>query len=140
MQWPIDEFSAFPHPVAQRGHACSRRGLRRPGVFGRPLGIRKIVILGAAMQTRAEAASFIAYQFGEFQPGLLERRLTASGYFPSEINCVHEVSSVMGDPGTVRQKLAQSALSRMLKAMMFSSSGKSTGALQGRRIRFALDA
>ena len=43
------------------------------------------------MQTRPQAASLVAYQFGEFLPGALEVSLTASGYFPSKINRVHKI-------------------------------------------------
>jgi len=46
------------------------------------------------MQTRTEAASLIAYQFGEFLPKLLELVLTARDYFPFKVNCVHDILSV----------------------------------------------
>lgn len=61
-KWAIDKFSAFTHLISQLGHACGRLGLCRPGEFGGPLGIRKIVAVGAPMQTRPQAASLIAYE------------------------------------------------------------------------------
>ena len=92
-KWAIYQFSEFAHLVSQLGHACSRLGLYSPDAFGRPLGIRKIMAVGAPMQTRSQTASLIAYQFGEFQPGLLEVSLTTRGYFPSEVNRVHRILS-----------------------------------------------
>lgn len=89
----IDKFSELTHPVSQLDHACSRLGLCGPGQFGRPLGIRKVKAVGAAMQTRPQAAPLIAYQFGQFQPGVLEVSLTAGGHFPSKVNRVHDILS-----------------------------------------------
>lgn len=91
--WTVYQFGAFTHPVSQLDHACSWFGLCRPDAFGRPLGIRKIMAVGAAMQARSQAAVGIANQFSEFQPGLLEVWLTASNYFPFKINRVHNVLS-----------------------------------------------
>jgi hypothetical protein len=51
-KWAIHKFSEFTHLVSQLDHACSRFGLCSPEEFGRPLGIRKIVAVGAPMQTR----------------------------------------------------------------------------------------
>jgi len=55
------------------------------------LGVRKIMAVGAPMQARSKAAVRISYQSGEFQPGVLEVYLTARGYFPSEVNRVHDI-------------------------------------------------
>jgi hypothetical protein len=63
---PIYKFSEFTHLISQLDHACTRRGLCSPDEFGRPFGIRKIVAVGAPMQTRPQTASLIAYEFGEF--------------------------------------------------------------------------
>jgi len=89
-KWAIDKFSEFTHLILQLDHACSWLGLCRPDELGRPLGVRKIVAVGAPMQTRTQTALFIAYEFGQFQPGVLKIWLTARGYFPSEINRVHD--------------------------------------------------
>lgn len=92
----VYKFSEFTHLVSQLDHARSRLGLCSPDKFGRPLGIRKIVAVGAPMQTRPQTAPFIAYEFGEFQPGALEIWLTTRGYFPSEVNRVHDILSGCG--------------------------------------------
>lgn len=63
-KWTIYKFSEFTHLISQLDHACSRFGLCSPDEFGRPLGIRKIVAVGAPMQTRPQAALHIAYKFG----------------------------------------------------------------------------
>lgn len=52
--------------------------------------------VGAPMQARSKAAVRIAYQFGEFQPGVFEVCLTARCHFPSEVNRVHGISSGYG--------------------------------------------
>lgn len=93
-EWAVYQFGAFTHPVSQFDHACGRFGLCRPGAFGWPLGIRKIMAVGAPMQARAKAAVRIAYQFGQFEPGMLEVCFTAKRYFPSEVNRVHQILSV----------------------------------------------
>jgi len=92
--WAVYQFGAFTHPVSQLDHACGRFGLCRPGAFGRPLGIRKIMAIAASIQARSKAAVRIAYQSGEFQPGVLEVCFTAKRYFPSEVNRVHQILSV----------------------------------------------
>lgn len=91
--WPLYQFSAFAHPVAQLDHAYSGLGLCRPDEFGRPLGVGKIVAVGAMVQTRPQAAALIAYQFGEFAPGLLELTLTVRSYFPFKVNRMHDILS-----------------------------------------------
>ena len=95
-KWAIYKFSEFTHLVSQLDHASSRLGLCSPEEFGRPLSIRKIVAVGAPMQTRPWTASLIAYKFGEFQPGVLEVSLTTRGYFPSKVNRVHNILSGCG--------------------------------------------
>jgi len=91
-EWGIDKLSEFTHLVSQLDHACSRLGLCRPNEFGWPLGIRKIVAVAAPMQTRPQTALLIAYEFGEFQPGVLEFLVTSGDYFPFKINSVHKDS------------------------------------------------
>jgi hypothetical protein len=91
MNWAINKLSECTHLVSQFDHPCSRLGLCRPDEFGWPLGIRKIVAIGAPMQTRPQTASLIANEFGEFQPGVLEVSLTTGGYFPFKENRVHTI-------------------------------------------------
>jgi len=52
--------------------------------------------VGAPMQARPQTASLVAYQFGQFPPGLLEVWLTASDDFPSEVNRVRDILSGCG--------------------------------------------
>ena len=99
------QLGTFTHPISQFGHACSRLRLCCPRTFGGPLGIRKIMAIGAPMQTRPQAASLIAYQFGQFHPGLLEVRFTARSDFPSEVNCVHTIWSGWPIPALQRAEL-----------------------------------
>ena len=68
----IYKLSELTHLMSQLDHARRRLGLCRPNAFGRPLGIGKIVAVAAPMQTRPKTALLVAYQFSEFQPGLLE--------------------------------------------------------------------
>jgi len=82
--------------MSQFDHAWSRLGPCSPEAFGRPLGIRKIVAVGAPMQTRPQTAVLIAYDFGEFHPGALELRLATLRYFPSKVNRVHTILSRCG--------------------------------------------
>jgi hypothetical protein len=49
------------------------------------------VAVGAPMQARPQPAPLVAYELGEFKPGLLELSFTAGGYFPSKINRVHDI-------------------------------------------------
>jgi hypothetical protein len=95
-KWAVYQFGAFTHLIAQLDHSCSRLGLCNPDKLGRPLGIRKIMAVAASMQTRPQAASLIAYQFGQFQPGVLEVSLTTGGYFPFEVKRVHDILSGYG--------------------------------------------
>jgi hypothetical protein len=94
--WAVDKFGECMHLISQLDHACSGLGLCSPEEFGRPLGICEIVAVGAPMQTRAQTASLIAYQFGEFPPGVLEASLMTRGYFPSKVNRVHDILSGCG--------------------------------------------
>jgi hypothetical protein len=93
LKWAIYKFIEFTHLVSQRNHACRRLRLGSPDALGRPLGIGKIVAVGAPMQTRSQAALPIAYKFSEFQPGVFEVMLMTRRYLPSKVNCVHNILS-----------------------------------------------
>lgn len=103
---PIYKFGEFTHLISQLDHACSGLGLCSPDAFGRPLGIRKIVAVGAPMQARPQAALLIAYEFGQFQPGVLEVWLTTGSYFPSEVNRVHDMFVGMWPDAGVEPSMA----------------------------------